>query len=37
MSLGIVGYAVIFGDGPGDMVLLLLIASRRLVAAFEDV
>jgi len=37
MILGIVGYAVLFGDGPGDMLLIILIASLRLFDAFEDV
>ena len=33
MILGIVGYAVLFGDGLGDMLLIILIAS--LIAFFS--
>ena len=29
MILGIIGYAVLFGDGPSDMLLIVLIASLR--------
>ena len=37
MILGIIGYAVLFGDGPSDMLLIVLIASLRVFDAFEDV
>jgi len=37
MILGIVGYAVAFGDSPSDMLLIVLIASLRVFDAFEDV
>lgn len=37
MVLGIIGYAVLFGDGPSDMLLIVLIASLRVFDAFEDV
>lgn len=37
MILGIVGYAALFGEGPSDMLLIVLIASLRVFDAFEDV
>ncbi|QQO78413.1 lipopolysaccharide biosynthesis protein [Actinomyces sp. HMT897] len=37
MLVGIVGYAMVSGDGGSDLLLIVLVASLRVFDAFEDV